>query len=99
MNMKKATEARIATEARLEVKAKEFIINNIAKEIENAINKGWFSTQVDVFDLDNYDKVAPKAVEILENEYGYRAEYKVEDGYRSEIYINIYWDDAGIRRD
>ena len=99
MNMKTATEARIATETQLEVKAKEFIINNIAKKIEDAINGGWFSTQVDVFDLDNYDKVAPKAVEILENEYGYRAEYKVEDGYRCEVYINIYWDDTEMKGD
>lgn len=97
--MKKATEARIATETQLEVKAREFIINKVSEKIEDAINKGWFSTQVDVFDLDNYDKVAPKVVEILENDYGYRAEYTVEDDYRCEVYINIYWDDAGMRRD
>ena len=99
MNMKTATEARIATETQLEVKAKEFIINKVSKKIEDAINKGCFSTQIDVFDLDYYDKIGPKIAEILEDEYGYRAEYKVEDDYRCEVYINIYWDDVGMRRD
>lgn len=93
--MMTATEARIATESQLTKLAKEFIINTVSHQIQQAINAGqYFATAslIGIVDpIPNPQKVGPKVVELLEKE-GYRAKFNYcDDGPRCEAYIAIDW--------
>ena len=61
-----AKEARAATNDRLVVMAKEFIINNTGIPIQDAINNGHFHTTVSFEGVPNPDKVGAEVVRQLE---------------------------------
>jgi hypothetical protein len=89
-----AKEARAATNDRLVVMAKEFIINNTGIPIQDAINNGHFHTIVSFEGIPNPEKVGAEVVRQLE-ERGFGAEhvyyYDGPNGY--ENYILIKWED------
>ena len=92
-----AHSAYLNTDARLEVLAKEFIINEVSKTITNVISKGYFTATIDVDDtkLDGYmfKELAPRVCKILREEWHYDADTQANvNGF---IYaINIDWSTA-----
>ena len=88
-----AKEARAATNDRLVVMAKEFIINNTGIPIQDAINNGHFHTTVSFDGVPNPEKVGAEVVRQLE-EQGFEAEHVYYDQLGSyENYILIKWED------
>lgn len=89
-----AKEARAATNDRLVVMAKEFIINNTGIPIQDAINNGHFHATVSFEGVPNPDKVGAEVVKQFE-ELGFEAEHVYYDGPNGyENYILIKWGDA-----
>lgn len=88
-----AKEARAATNDRLAIIAKEFIINNTGIPIQDAINNGHFHTTVSFEGVPNPEKVGAEVVRQLE-EQGFKAEHVYYDGYNGyDNYILIKWED------
>lgn len=87
-----AKEARAATNYRLVVMAKEFIINNTGIPIQDAINSGHFHTTVSFEGVPNPEKVGAEVVRQLK-EKGFEAEHVYYDGPNYENYIFIKWED------
>ena len=88
-----AKEARAATNDRLVVMAKEFIINNTGIPIQDAINNGHFHATVSFEGVPNPDKVGAEVVRQLE-EHGFEAEHVYYDGPNGyDNYILIKWED------
>jgi hypothetical protein len=88
-----AKEARAATNDRLVVIAKEFIINNTGVPIQDAIEKGHFHTTVSFEGVPNPEKVGAEVVRQLE-EHGFDAEHVYYDGPNGyDNYILIKWGD------
>jgi hypothetical protein len=88
-----AKEARAATNDRLVVMAKEFIINNTGISIQDAIDNGYFHTTVSFEGVPNPEKVGAEVVRQLK-EQGFEAEHISYDninGYAN--YILIKWGD------
>lgn len=86
-----AQEAKVATLARLEVKAKEFILNNVGLPIQDAIDCGKFYTTVSLDKVPNAIKMGEEIVRQLE-EQGYKAEHIYHDGPNGYYnYISIKW--------
>jgi hypothetical protein len=91
--MMTAKEARAATNDRLVVMAKEFIINNTGIPIQDAINNGHFHTTVSFEGVMNPEKVGAEVVRQLE-EHGFKAEHVYCDGPNGyDNYILINWGD------
>lgn len=91
--MMTAKEARAATNDRLVVMAKEFIINNAGMPIQDAANNGQFYTTVSFVGVPNPEKLGAEVVRQLE-EQGFEAEhvyYDATNGY--DDYILIKWED------
>ena len=89
-----AKEARKATEDRLNRINKEFVINEVDKQIRKAIDAGRYYTVVDLVDLDlpNLEDAGSAIVTILKD-YGFEAEFTyVDENTRYEAYINIKWE-------
>ena len=80
-----AKEARKATEERLKVLAKEFVLNKVDPLIHKAIDKGRSDTVVDLtnsdFSIPNLEFVGPESVKLLK-ELGVDADFYIWDGYR-----------------
>jgi hypothetical protein len=91
-----AKEARKATEERLRVLAKEFVLNKVDPHIRKAIDKGRSDTVVDLtnsdFSIPNLEFVGPEIVKLL-NELGFDADFYICDGYRYEANITVKWGD------
>lgn len=89
-----ANEARKATEERLKVLAKEFILNKIDPQIRKATDKGRSDTVVDLTnsDVPNLEFVGPEIVKLLK-ELGFDADFYICDGYRYEANITVKWGD------
>ena len=88
-----AKEARAATNDRLVIMAKEFIINNTGIPIQDAINNGHFHTTVSFEGVPNPEKVGAEVVRQLE-EQGFEAEHVYYDGPNGyDNYILIKWED------
>ena len=91
--MKTAQEARAATNERLVVMAKEFIINNTGIPIQDAINNGQFYTTVSFEGVPNPEKVGAEVVRQLE-EQGFEAEHVCHDGPNGyDNFILISWEE------
>lgn len=91
--MMTAKEARAATNDRLVVMAKEFIINNVGLPIQDAINNGHFHTTVSFEGVSNLEKTGVEVVRQL-TEQGYEAEHVYYDGPNGyDNYILIKWGD------
>jgi hypothetical protein len=88
-----ANEARAATNDRLVIMAKEFIINNVGMPLREAINKGHFQTTVSFEGVPNPEKTGEEVVRQLE-EQGYEAEHVYYDNVNGyDNYILIKWGD------
>lgn len=88
-----AKEARAATQNRLIVIAKEFIMNNVGMPIQKAIDKGSFHTTVSFEGVPNPEKTGEEVVRQLK-EQGYKAEHVYYDGPNGyDNYILINWGD------
>lgn len=88
-----AKEARAATNDRLVVMAKEFIINNTGIPIQDAINNGRFYATVSFDGVPNPKKAGAEVVRQLE-EHGFKAEHVYYDGPNGyDNYILIKWED------
>ena len=89
-----ADEARKATEERLRVLAKEFVLNKVEPHIRKAIDRGRSDTVVDLTnsDLSNLEFVGPEIVKFLK-ELGFKADFYICDGYRYEANITVKWGD------
>ena len=86
-----AQEAKAATLTRLEVLAKEFILNNVGLPIQDAIDHGKFYTTVSLDKVPNVTKMYEEIVRQLE-EQGYEAEHIYYDGPNGcDNYISIKW--------
>ncbi len=91
--MMTAKEARAATNDRLVVMAKEFIINNTGIPIQYAINNGHFHATVSFEGVTNPEKVGPEVVRQLVAR-GFEAEHVYNDGPNGyDNYILIKWED------
>jgi hypothetical protein len=93
--MTNATQARLATEARIHVLAKEFRINRVEPKIQAAIDEGYFFCTVSLtpldYDLPNPKNVGPELVNILEGE-GFKAAFSYcDNGPRLEAYVTLDW--------
>lgn len=87
-----AKEARAATNARLTVLAKEFIINNTGIPIQDAIDNGQFQATVSFAGVPSPKKVGAEVVRQLE-EQGFEAEHVYYDNVNGyENYILIKWE-------
>lgn len=90
--MMTAKEARAATNDRLVVMAKEFIINNTGIPIQDAIDKGHFRATVSFEGVSNPEKVGAEVVRQLK-EQGFEAEHVYYDGPNGyDNYILIKWE-------
>lgn len=88
-----AKEARAATNDRLVVMAKEFIINNTGIPIQDAIDNGQFNATISFEGVPNPEKVGAEVVRQL-NEQGFEAEHVYYDGINGyDNYILIKWED------
>ena len=88
-----AKEARAATNDRLVVMVKGFIINNTGIPIQDAINNGHFHTTVSFEGVPNPEKFGAEVVRQLE-EQGFEAEHVYYDGPNGyDNYILIKWED------
>ena len=88
-----AKEARAATNDRLAIIAKEFIINNTGIPIQDAINNGHFHATVSFEGVPNPKKVGAEVVRQLK-EQGYEAEHIYSEGLNvCDNYILIKWED------
>ena len=88
-----AKEALAATNDRLVVMAKEFIINNVGMPIREAINNGRFHTTVSFEGVPSPEKTGAEVVRQLK-EQGFESEHVYYDnvnGYNN--YILIKWGD------
>lgn len=89
-----AYEARKATEERLKVLAKEFVLNKVDPQIRKAIDKGRSNTVIDLtnsdFSIPNLDFVGPEIVKLLK-EFGFVTDFYVCDGPRYEANIKVKW--------
>ena len=88
-----AKEALAATNDRLVVMAKEFIINNVGMPIREAINNGRFHTTVSFEGVPSPEKTGAEVVRQLK-EQGFEAEHVYFDGPNGyDNYILIKWGD------
>lgn len=92
-----AKEARKATEDRLKVLAKEFVVNKADQYIQKAIDLGKYDTVINLVQLDTdlptLEATAPEVVKLLK-ELGFDADFYIcDDGYRYEANITIKWGD------
>lgn len=91
--MMTAKEARAATQNRLVVIAKEFIMNNVGMPIQEAIDNGYFHTTVSFEGVPNPEKTGEEVVRQLTAQ-GYEAEHVYYDGPNGyDNYILINWGD------
>lgn len=89
--MMTAKEAKAATNDRLAVMAKEFIINNVVMPVQDAINSGYFHTTVSFAGVPNPEKAGAEVVRQLK-EQGYEAEHVYDDQLGvDDNYILIKW--------
>lgn len=91
--MMTAKEANAATMTRLEVIAKEFILNDVGVPIQRAIDNGKFQVVVDFKKVrDNANKLGEEVVRQLK-EQGYEAKHVYYDGPNGyDNYISIKWE-------
>lgn len=69
-----AYEANKATKDRLDQVAKEFIINTVSTMVREAIDRGVFTTTIELFDpLDQ--QAADRLVTLLRDEYRFKVEF------------------------
>jgi hypothetical protein len=88
-----AKEALAATNDRLVVMAKEFIINNVGMPIREAINNGRFHTTVSFEGVPSPGKTGAEVVRQLK-EQGFEAEHVYFDNVNGyDNYILIKWGD------
>lgn len=91
-----AKEARSATEERLKVLAKEYVINYAETLIRKAIDLGRYNVVLDLtntkMNLPNVEVVGPEIVKLLEAQ-GFDAEFYISDGYRYEAQVTVKWGD------
>ena len=91
-----ANEARKATEERLKVLAKEFVVNKADQYIQKAIDLGRYNTVINLVQLDTdlptLEATAPEVVKLLQAQ-GFEAEFYMCDGPRYEAYITVKWGD------
>ena len=88
-----AKEALAATNDRLVVMAKEFIINNVGMPIRDAINNGRFHTTVSFEGVPSPEKTGVEVVRQLK-EQGFEAEHVYFDNVNGyDNYILIKWGD------
>lgn len=88
-----AKEALAATNDRLVVMAKEFIINNVGMPIREAINNGHFHTTVSFEGVPSPEKTGVEVVRQLK-EQGFEAEHVYFDNVNGyDNYILIKWGD------
>lgn len=88
-----AKEALAATNDRLVVMAKEFIINNVGMPIREAINNGRFHTTVSFEGVPSPEKTGAEVVRQLK-EKGFESEHVYYDGPNGyDNYILIKWGD------
>lgn len=88
-----AKEALAATNDRLVVMAKEFIINNVGMPIREAINNGRFHTTVSFEGVPSPEKTGAEVVRQLK-EQGFEAEHVYFDNVNGyDNYILIKWGD------
>lgn len=88
-----AKEALAATNDRLVVMAKEFIINNVGMPIRDAINNGRFHTTVSFEGVPSPEKTGAEVVRQLK-EQGFEAEHVYFDNVNGyDNYILIKWGD------
>lgn len=88
-----AKEALAATNDRLVVMAKEFIINNVGMPIREAINTGRFHTTVSFEGVPSPEKTGAEVVRQLK-EQGFEAEHVYYDNVNGyDNYIVIKWGD------
>ena len=89
-----AKEARLATDERLKILAKEFIANKADQYIQQAIDLGRYDTVINLVQLDTnlstLEATAPEVVKLLQAE-GFDAEFYMCDGPRYEAYITVKW--------
>lgn len=90
-----ANEARLATEERLKVLAKEYVVNYAETLIRKAIELGRYSAVLDLVNttmkLLNPEVVGPEIVKLLEAQ-GFEAEfYMTDDGHRYEAQVTVKW--------
>lgn len=89
-----ADEARKATEERLRVLAKEFVLNKVDPHIRKAIDRGRSDTVINLVQLDidlpNLEFVGPEIVKLLK-ELGFKADFYICDGPRYEASITVKW--------
>lgn len=91
-----AKEAKLATEERLKVLAKEFVVNKADQYIQKAIDLGRYDTVINLVQLDTdlstLEVTAPEVVKLLQAR-GFEAEFYMCDGPRYEAYITVKWGD------
>lgn len=88
-----AKEARAATNDRLVVMAKEFIINNTGIPIREAINSGRFHAIVSFDGVPSPENTGAEVVRQLK-EHGFKAEHVYYDGPNGyDNFIFIEWED------
>ena len=88
-----AKEALAATNDRLVVMAKEFIINNVGMPIRDASNNGRFHTTVSFEGVPSPEKTGAEVVRQLK-EQGFEAEHVYYDNVNGyDNYIVIKWGD------
>lgn len=89
-----ANEARSATEERLKVLAKEYVVNYAETLIRKAIDLGRYNVVLDLINtkinLPNVEVVGPEIVKLLEAQ-GFDAEFYISDGYRCEAQVTVKW--------
>lgn len=89
-----AKEAKLATEERLKVLAKEYVVNYAEPLIRKAIDLGRYNVVLDLtntkMNLPNIEVVGPEIVKLLEAQ-GFEAEFYVSDGYRYEAQVTVGW--------
>ncbi len=89
-----AAQAREATKERLTKLAQEFIINEVAQAVQEAIDAGRFFVNVPLDNIPNAEAVGEEAERLLVANYGFDAKFNYYGGSpRPEQYIFIKWEE------
>ena len=96
--IKKAHEIANITEASLDKKAREFIVNTAGPVIIQAAEEGRDSAYIDLlenFDMIESGRVGPIVAKILGNEFDYNAKFETISTYQEEsAYVTVKWGHA-----
>lgn len=93
--MRNAEEARKATQQQLLTMAKECIANYVSESVQEAIELGEYRAVCPLSGFPNPERVGILIVDMLQNEYGYRAKFCVPcpGPQHEDPYVAIEWEE------